>query len=219
MLQSLVLALLLATAPPTPYHIELVANPAAPFPFLSKFGTMTLHIYPAGVRADTLWLNGFSRNGTPTVTVENPYGRMYTVMPVSEITSIMRKMANEDVQSSAPSIAPPVSGSVRGIAARRYRLLYGPEAWIDVWTTQVIPENPQLRTIITAFIRGVSPLTAESIQSIPGTPIYVELNFRRYKKLALVRLKRFSLSNVGQENALKVGTLYFKAPLLDQIWK
>jgi len=219
MLQSLVLALLLATAPPTPYHIELVANPAAPFPFLSKFGTMTLHIYPAGVRADTLWLNGFSRNGTPTVTVENPYGRMYTVMPVSEITSIMRKMANEDVQSSAPSIAPPVSGSVRGIAARRYRLLYGPEAWIDVWTTQVIPENPQLRTIITAFIRGVSPPTAESIQSIPGTPIYVELNFRRYKKLALVRLKRFSLSNVGQENALKVGTLYFKAPLLDQIWK
>lgn len=219
MLQSLILSLLLATAQPKPYHIELVANPAAPFPFLSKFGTMTLHIYPAGVRADTLWLNGFSRNGTPTVTVENPYGRMYTVMPVSEITSIMRKMANEDVQSSAPSIAPPVSGSVRGIAARRYRLLYGPEAWIDVWTTQVIPENPQLRTIITAFIRGVSPLTAESIQSIPGTPIYVELNFRRYKKLALVRLKRFSLSNVGQENALKVGTLYFKAPLLDQIWK
>src|SRR5712691_10354465 len=219
MLQSLILSLLLATAQPKPYHIELVANPAAPFPFLSKFGTMTLHIYPAGVRADTLWLNGFSRNGTPTVTVENPYGRMYTVMPVSEITSIMRKMANEDVQSSAPSIAPPVSGSVRGIAARRYRLLYGPEAWIDVWTTQVIPENPQLRTIITAFIRGVSPPTAESIQSIPGTPIYVELNFRRYKKLALVRLKRFSLSNVGQENALKVGTLYFKAPLLDQIWK
>jgi len=47
----------------------------------------------------------------------------------------------------------------------------------------------------------------------------VELNFRRYKKLPLVRLKSFSLSNVGQENALKVGMLYFKAPLLDQIWK
>jgi hypothetical protein len=219
MLKSLVLGLLLATAHPKPYHIELVANPAAPFPFLSKFGTMTLHIYPAGVRADTFWLNGFSRNGTPTVTVENPYGRMYTVVPMSEITNIMRKMAQEDTQTSAPSIAPPISGKVRGIAARRYRLMYGPEAWIDVWTTVVVPENPQLRTIITAFVQGVSPATAESIKSIPGTPIYVELNFRRYKKLPLVRLKSFSLSNVGQENALKVGMLYFKAPLLDQIWK
>jgi hypothetical protein len=219
MLKSLVLSLLLATAPPKPYHIELVANPAAPFPFLGKFGTMTLHIYPAGVRADTLWLNGFSRIGTPTVTVENPYGRMYTVMPMSEITNVMRTMAREDVKAVPPSIAPPISGHVRGIAARRYRLLYGPEAWIDVWTTEVIPENSQLRTIITAFVRGVSPSTAESIKSIPGTPIYVELNFRRYKKLPLVRLKSFSLSNVGQENALKVGTLYFKVPLLDQIWK
>jgi hypothetical protein len=219
MLKSLVLSLLLATAQPKAYHIELVANPAAPFPFLGKFGTMTLHIYPAGVRADTLWLNGFSRIGTPTVTVENPYGRMYTVMPMSEITNVMRTMTREDVKAVPPSIAPPISGHVRGIAARRYRLLYGPEAWIDVWTTEVIPENSQLRTIITAFVRGVSPSTAESIKSIPGTPIYVELNFRRYKKLPLVRLKSFSLSNVGQENALKVGTLYFKVPLLDQIWK
>jgi len=220
MLKSLVLGLLLATAQPRPYHIELIANPGAPFPFLSRFGTMNLHIYPAGVRADTFWLNGFSRNGAPTVTVENPYGRMYTVVPMSEITNIMRKMAKEDTQSPVPpSIAPPVSGKVRGIAARRYRLMYGPEAWIDVWTTEVVPENPQLRTIVTAFVRGVSPGTAESIQSIPGTPIYVELNFRRYKKLPLVRLKSFSLSNVGQENALKVGMLYFKAPLLDQIWK
>jgi hypothetical protein len=209
-----------AAAPPRPYHIELIANPAAPFPFLSKFGTMTLHIYPAGVRADTLWLNGFSRNGAPTVTVENPYARMYTVVPMSEITNVMRKMAKDDSQSPArPSIAPPVSGRVNGIAARRYRLMYGPEAWIDVWTTSVIPENPQLRRIVTAFVRGVSPPTAESIQSIPGTPIYVELNFHHYKKLPLVRLKRFSSSNVGQENALNIGTLYFKAPLLDQIWK
>jgi len=220
MLQSLILSLLLASAQPRPYHIELIANPAAPFPFLSKFGTMTLHIYPAGVRADTLWLNGFSRNGTPTVTVENPYGRMYTVIPMSEITNVIRKMADDDVPSPIPpAIAPPISGRVNGITARRYRLIYGPEAWIDVWTTEVIPENPQLRTIVTAFVRGVSPATAESIKSIPGTPIYVELNFRRYKKLPLVRLKRFSLSNVGQENALKVGMLYFKAPLLDQIWK
>ena len=220
MLLSLVLAILLATRAPQPYHLELQTNPAAPFPFLSKFGTVTLHVYNAGVRADSMWLNAFSRNGTPTVTVENPYGRMYTDMPVSEITNIVRKMARDEMEADAPPpVAPPVSGKVRGIAARRYRMLYGPEAWIDVWTTRAIPENPQLRAIIDALVRGISPPTAETMRTIPGTPIYVELNFSHYKKLPLVWLKRLSLNNVGQENALKVGKLYFKAPLIDSIWK
>src|SRR5437016_10086756 len=107
------LALLFATsvsaAAPQPYHIELEANPAAAFPFLSKFGAVTLHIYPAGIRAETIWLNGFSRNGTSTVTVENPLGRMYIDMPVNEITSLLRKMAKDDVQAAAPEMAPPIS--------------------------------------------------------------------------------------------------------------
>ena len=213
-------AISLYGAPPPAYHIELEANPAAPFPFLGKFGSVTLHVYPAGVRADTIWLNGFSRNGTTTVTVENPYGRMYTYLPVTEITNILQKMSKEEALAlPPPPIAPPVSGKVRGIAARRYRLIYGPQAWIDIWTTQAVPENPQLRAIVDAFVRGISPPTAEALKSVPGTPIYVELNFRRYQKLPLVRLKSFAMNNVGQEKALSVGTLYFKAPLLDSLLK
>src|SRR5216684_1765668 len=67
-------------APPRPYHLQLEANPA-PFPFLDRFGTVTLHVYPHGVRANTFWLNGFSRNGSETVTVMNPVARMYTKVP------------------------------------------------------------------------------------------------------------------------------------------
>ena len=209
-----------AAPPQKAYHLVLEVNPAAPFPFLSKFGTVTLHVYPAGVRAETIWLNGFSRNGTPTVTVENPLGRMYTDMPVAEIASLLHKMSPQnEVGAAAPQIVPPISGNVHGIAARRYRLMYGPEAWIDIWTTNTIPENPQLRNITNAFVRGISPPTAATLQSIPGMPLYVELNFRRYKKLPLLRLKSFSFSNVGQEDALSVGTLYFRAPLLESIWK
>ncbi len=220
MLAPVILAVLFAAAPPPAYHIELEANPAAPFPFLGKFGSVTLHVYPAGVRADTIWLNGFSRNGTPAVTVENPYGRMYTYIPVTEITNILQKMSKEEALAlPPPPIAPPISGKVHGIAARRYRLIYGPQAWIDIWTTQAVPENPQLRVILDALVRGISPATAESLKSVPGTPIYVELNFRRYHKLPLVRLKSFALNNVGQEKALSVGTLYFKAPLLDSLLK
>jgi hypothetical protein len=225
MLKRLLLPLLLvatavSAAPPNkPYHIVLEANSAAPFPYLSRFGTITLHVYPDGVRANTIWLNGFSRGGTPTVTIENPYARMYTVMPVSEITNMIHKATNDEMSMMPPAIAPPVSGKVGGIAARRYRLLYGPSAWIDVWTTSVVPENQQLRSIVNAFIRGISPTTAESWQTIPGTPLYVELNFKHYKKLPLIRLKSFKMNNVGQEDALKVGNLYFRAPLVEQIWK
>ncbi len=55
------------------------------------------------------------------------------------------------------------------------------------------------------------------MESIPGTPLYVELNFSHYKKLPLIRLKSFVLNNLGQEKALNVGSFYFKAPLLDAI--
>jgi len=215
------LAFLFATARPVPYHVQLEANPAAPFPFLSKFGTVTLHVYPAGVRAETVWLNAFSRLGTTHVTVENPLGRMYTDVPIAEITSLLRKMSNDQqLQDAAPApIEAPVSGNVAGIRARRYRIAYGPEGWIDVWTTDVVPENRQLRSIVEAFVRGIAPATASSIQSITGMPVYVELNFRRYKKLPLLQLKTIAFSNVGQEKALSTGRLYIKAPMLDAVWK
>jgi hypothetical protein len=223
--KPLILALLLFStaaiaAPPKPYHIELEANTAAPFPFLSRFGTITLHVYPAGVRADSIWLNGFSRLGTPTVTIENPLGRMYTTMQLSEITTLIQKTEKDDALATGPQrLDHPVSGKVRGIAARRYRLVYGPDAWIDVWTTTVIPENAQLRSIVDAFVRGISPGTADTWQSIPGIPLYVELNFSRYKKVPLIRLKSLVMNNLGQEAALKVGSYYFKAPMLDSILK
>src|SRR5690349_3750285 len=62
-----------AATPPQRYHLELEANPAAPFPYLSKFGTdIEVHVYPSGVRLEALWLNSFSRNGASAVSVANP---------------------------------------------------------------------------------------------------------------------------------------------------
>ena len=205
-----------------PYHLVLEANPAAPFPFLSKFGTVTIHVYPAGVRAETFWLNGFSQNGSPTVTVENPLGRMYTDVPLGQISSNLHKLSNlgKGIESVAPlALQKPMGGSVRGMAAVRYRLQYGPQAWIDVWTTSAIPENPQYRAIVNQFVQGISPATGSVMKAIPGTPIYVELNFRRYQKLPLLKLTKFERNAEGETDALKTGSFYFKAPLLDAIWK
>jgi hypothetical protein len=219
LLVLLTLATQLHATPPKPYHLELEANPAAPFPFLGKFGTVTLHVFPAGVRAETFWLNGFSRNGTNTVTVENPLGRMYTDVPLAQISTTLRKLSTSGVENAAPGAITQIAGNVKGIMARRYRLVYGPEAWIDVWMTDSIPENAQLREVVTEFVRGISPATATAMINIRGMPLYVELNFRSFKKLPLVRLKSITWNADGQDDALKTGTLYFKAPLLDSIWK
>ncbi|MDP9490734.1 MAG: hypothetical protein M3P42_00805, partial [Actinomycetota bacterium] len=101
---------------------------------------MTLDVYPRGLRADSLWLNGFSRAGTPVVTVENPFIRMYTEVPLTSISSTLRKLSTAGVENvPAPALQKPVGGAVKGIAAIRYRLQYGPEAWIDVWMTRAVP--------------------------------------------------------------------------------
>jgi len=219
LLLSFALATSLHAAPPHPYHLELEANPGAPFPFLGKFGAVTLHVYPNGVRAKTLWLNGFTRNGTSAITVENPLGRMYTDVPLTQISATLRKLSASGVETAAPAEITQIKGNVKGIAARRYRLTFGPEAWIDVWTTDTIPENPQLRAVVNEFVRGISPATSSAMNDIHGMPLYVELNFRRYKKLPLLRMKSLVWNAAGQDDALKVGALYFKAPLLDSIWK
>src|SRR6202521_888598 len=98
----------------------------------------------------------------------------------------------------------------RGIAAKRYRLLYLLPAWIDIWTTQVIPENPQLKRMVDEFVRGVAPATADLVSKIPGSPVYVELNFSHYPKLPIVWVKSLTMDDRGEADALAVGSFYFK---------
>jgi hypothetical protein len=216
LLPALVLALALPLVAAKPFHLELEANPAAPFPFLGKFGTVTVNVYPSGVRAATFWLNGFSKNGSAVVTVENPLDRSYSDVKVTELGALVAKLAgkHDANANNVPTLLPPVAGSVKGIEARRYRLTYGPDAWIDVWTTTAIADVPQLRAICLELVRGVAPGTAAALRAIPGTPLYVELNFRRFRKLPLLRTKSLTWDANGEADALKPGLLYYKSPSL-----
>lgn len=203
-----------------PYHLELEAYPAAPFPYFSKFGTVTLHVYPGGVSAESFWLSGFSRNGTKTLTIMNPVARMYTDMPLTEITSIVSSRSSSDPLAAAPPpVEGPIQGKVGALHASRYRLMYGPAAWIDIWTTTDVPENAQLRAVVDSLVRGISPATQSVTHGIPGTPVYVELNFRRFKKVPFLKLKKLTWNNAGESDALKVGSYYMKAPLIDAVWR
>lgn len=206
---------------PAPHHLVLEANPTVPFPFLGRFGTIEIHVYPNGIRGETIWLNGFIRNGSNEITVENPLARMYTEVPVISVGPLVRRIAGAlpDVFPAPPPVSGPVAGTVHGIAANRYRIQYGPEAWIDLWTTSALGESPQLRAIALQIVNGISPMTAKSASAIPGMPIYVELNFSHFRKLALMKVKTLTTDTAGEEEALKVGRVFMHAPLLDSLWK
>lgn len=209
-----------AATKPRPYHLELEAYPAAPFPYFKKFGTIDLHVYPGGVQAESFWLSGFSRGGTKSVTIMNPVARMYTEMTLGEVTSMVNKVTSDDsLAALPPPVEGPTAGKVGSLRASRYRLVYGPEAWIDIWTTRDVPENAQLRAIVDSLVRGISPPTANVTRALPGTPVYVELNFRRFRKVPFLKLKRFTWNNSGENEALKVGSYYFRAPMVDAIWR
>jgi hypothetical protein len=218
------LAILLLALPAlaaTPYHLQLEASPAAVFPYLGKFGKVDLHVYAGGVRAETFWLNGFSRNGEAAVTVMNPLARMYVDVPVGDIAPTLMKIAGAAgalERSIAPSLERPVAGTVGTFAATRYRLTYGPSGWIDVWTTNAIPENAQLRKLVDEFVRGISPGTANVSRSIRGTPVYVELNFRRFRKVPLLRLKKVAFAAEDEKDALTLGSFYIRHALLEMLF-
>ncbi len=221
-LATLVLTLLvsLPALAAKPYHLELEATPEAAFPWLGRFGKVDLHVYAGGVRGEALWLHGFSRNGAQDVIVANPIGRMYVDLKVTEIAAMLRKLAGNEAgveRVARPKLGPTMKGTVKGIAATRHRLLYGKEAWIDVWMTDVIPPNAQYRMLVNRIVGGISPGTAEVASKLPGTPVYVELNFRRFPKTPIVKLKKLTFEADDEEDALTLGRLYVRAGLFEKL--
>jgi hypothetical protein len=224
LLSTVAVTFLLATAAHAakPYHLELEATPEAVFPYLGRFGKVDLHVYAGGVRGEALWLHGFSRNGEEAVTVANPLARMYVDVQVAEISSILTKLAGDHAgveRGAQPKLGSAMKGQVKGINATRHRLVYGREAWVDVWTTDVIPPNAQMRTLVNNIVSGISPGTAAVASKLPGTPVYVELNFRRYKKVPIVRLKKLTFAADDEEDALTLGSLYVRAGLLEKLFR
>jgi hypothetical protein len=204
------------------YHLELEATPSAAFPYLCKFGDVTLHVYAGGVKAEALWLDAISRNGSSDVTVMNPLGRLYTEVPVSQIAPILQKLAGTAgaiERGAIASFGSMTRGKVGNLDAARYRLSYGPAAYIDVWTISSIPENPQYRRLVSALLEGISPGTARVAPLIAGTPVMVELNFRRFPKVQILKLKKLTMAAGDEEDALTRGPIYLRATVLEKLFE
>lgn len=217
LLTTLLLALPLRAA--TPFHLELEATPAAALPYLGKFGKVSIDVYPSGVHTDALWIYAFSRNGARTVTVANPLARMYVEVPVSEIANVLSRLAGTAgavERAAIPVTGKPLRGKVANIEATRHRLVYGPTAFIDVWMTDAVPENAQFRGIVEQLVAGVSPGTAPLLKPMRGTPIYVVLNFRRFRNVELLKIKKLTFSADGEEDDLELGPMYYRGKTLEK---
>jgi hypothetical protein len=208
---ALTAALLVSTSPHAaqPYHLTLEANPASAFPFLGKFGSVDLHVYQGGVRADGALMNAFSKNGQNTVTVENSVTRTHSSVPLGEIASTIRSLGGDSGMKDTPILGATLAGRVGTLKATRHRLIYGPAAYIDIWTSTEIPYNAQLSRIVDQLLQALAPGTSPIAKTLPGTPLYVELNFRRFPKTTLLKLKAFSWGADDEADALAVGALYF----------
>ena len=222
---ALAAALLLLTAATdgrhSAYHLSLQSSPASVVPLLSRFGTIEIHVYTGGVRAESMLVDSFSRNGSPTITLLNPVARMYTEVAVDEFPNVIAEIIGftSRPDTDVPRLLPPMNGKVNGMAARRYRLQYDSDEWMDVWTTSTMPMNPQLRRVTEAFVRRFAPGTAAPLARIPGNPVYVELNTPEHPKFPLLQLESIEFTDSGESDALRVGKWYFKAPLIDAIFE
>jgi hypothetical protein len=212
MFATLVLTAVLAATAPRPFHVQLESNAASTFPLVKRFGATTVDLYPAGFRIKTVWLRGFSRNGSKRFTVENPVSRTYVTMPTAEAGSIVRALGGRPLAGGAPSKIEVMAGAVRGLAARRFRLIYAPNEYIDVWTTSALGPTPEYRAFVEAMVRSIAPKSVSILKSIPGTPLYVELNMGEHRKLAVLRPRSVVYNRAGEAEALKISSWMFPAP-------
>ena len=208
MLSALVFVLALTR----PVHVTLRSNAAATFPLVSRFGVITIDLYPRGFRAKSVWLRGFAINGQNTLTVENPISRMYTRMPMSGIGDIARFIGGKPVNIGPPRNVVVTSGSVGKLPARRYRIVYSANDYVDVWTTAAGPPAPAFRACVDELVRVIAPQSALLLRRIPDTPLFVELNIGPYRKVALLQVAAVAHSSAGEADALRVSPWMFPAP-------
>ena len=194
-----------------PFHLQLESNAAAAFPLIQRFGTARIDVYPAGFRVNTLWLRGFSRDPR-RITIENSVSRTYVAKPMSEVGVIARTIGGHPISAAPPRSMHITAGSVGRLAARRFRLIYGEDDFIDVWTTSTLGSTPQFRAFVDEIVAAVSPASTGVLRSIPGTPLYVELNTGSYRKVAVLQVRAVVFNRTGESEALRVSPWMFPAP-------
>ena len=194
-----------------PFHLQIRTTTALSSPLLQRFGTISVDLYPHGFRIKTIWLRGFSRNGTGRMTTENPITRTYVETPMSDVGRMILNLGGHPLKAGPPKRVEVTTGSVAHIAARRFRLHYDGDDYVDIWTTSAYPA-PAFRAFIDEFVRTLYPQSVATFRAIPGTPIYVALNMGKYDNTPVVWVNNTAFRSSEEATALRVGPWMFPAP-------
>ncbi|MDX1584051.1 MAG: hypothetical protein R3338_10680 [Thermoanaerobaculia bacterium] len=205
------------------YALHLEANPSEPFPFLKKLGKVEISVFPEGVRADSLWLDGFVLQGADTVRIENPALRLYTDASFDSLRKLFQKLRPENEEQPALKALKVVDtgrvGKIGKLPVRCHRIVLGEKAWIDLWWTSALAKNPAYERLQHELLSVVSPDLALAARRVPGTIVHVVLNTERFPDTTLLAVREVYLSSAGHEEALKTGRFFLRAPSLDRLVK
>jgi hypothetical protein len=205
------------------YTLELVLTPVGDSKVIGRLGSVAVTVYPQGIHADSMWLDAISRQDSPNIVMFNPTTRLFSPVPVDGFRSVVLKMtgASEELMPKLRRfpIEDPVRARVGDIPASRYRIRLGPESWIDVWTTDIIPENPQLRRVSEELLSAISKEVSYLAREIPGVPLAIQFNTKNYPGKTVLSTKALRRSSAGHEQSLALGSFYVRTPLAERLWR
>jgi hypothetical protein len=209
--------------PHADYTLELVLTPVGDSKVIGRLGSVDVTVYPQGIHADSMWLDGISRQGSPNIVMFNPTTRLYSSVPLSGFRSVVLKISGSSEELMPKlrrfPIEAPVRARVGDIPSSRYRIRLGPESWIDVWTTTIIPENPQLRRLSEELLSAISNEVSYLAREIPGVPLAIQFNTQNYPGKTVLRTKALRRSSAGHEQSLALGSFYVRTPLAERLWR
>lgn len=203
------------------YALHLQARPAAPFPFLDKLGNIEIQVYPQGVRADSLWLDGYLLAESDSVRIENPAVRLYTDASFEALRKLFSKLRPEDAEplslEKLEVIHTGKTGTIMKLPVSCHRVVLGKKAWIDVWSTPALRTSPAWERLQVELLSAISPELSKVVKEIPGTVVHVMLNTEHFPKTVLLTTTEVYLSSAGHEEALQTGRFFLRAPSLDRL--
>lgn len=215
-----------AAEPPKPrtsYALHLEARPTAAFPFLDKLGRVEVQVYPQGVRADSLWLDGYMRTGSDSVRLENPSVRLYSDSSFASLSKIFASLKPRDKQAPKLRKLQVVDtgrkGTIKKLPVRCYTIKIGKRIAVDVWSTTALARNTAWEKLQNEVLKAVSPELAQAAKRIPGTTMHVVLREKGEADATLLTTREVFLSSAGHEEALSTGRLFLRAPDIGKLMR
>lgn len=205
------------------YRLVLWIQPVGDDALTQKLGKATLTVYPQGVKADSLWLDGFTRQGSSQLTLLKPIARLYAQVELSDFSDIIRRMAGSRDglvgNIGTLRVGNPVNGKINKRAAKRFRISIDQQQWVDVWTAADLPENKQLKKLTSEVLEAVSDQLPPVLDKIEGTPILVRLHTDEYRDVDVLGFRSIRSSSRGHADDLQVGRFFLRATFAEKLWE